>query len=150
MQPTERLVPHTTLLIVQSSILAINSLSRLHLARWTCTDRHREPSFRLGRSLDTCRALIVVPTLTDEDLDAKLEFPGPDHPTVPEDLHPLVQDLVEDEIHNNHTTWSVIRTHHREALAEALAVFVQLTIGFCADLSVTVAAAGNPNTTAWA
>lgn len=88
--------------------------------------------------------------IDDDDLAAKLEFPGLDSATVPEDLHPLVQDLVEDEIHNNHTTWSVIRTHHREALAEALAVFVQLTIGFCADLSVTVAAAGNPNTTAWA
>ncbi|KAJ5974411.1 hypothetical protein N7481_011621 [Penicillium waksmanii] len=88
--------------------------------------------------------------IDDDDLAAKLEFPGLDSATVPEDLHPLVQDLVEDEIHNNHTTWSVIRTHHREALAEALAVFVQLTIGFCADLSVTVANAGNPNTTAWA
>ncbi|KAJ5112567.1 hypothetical protein N7532_000612 [Penicillium argentinense] len=88
--------------------------------------------------------------LNADDLDTKLEFPGLDHETCPEDLHPLVQDLIEEEVHNNHTTWSVIRTHHREALAEALAVFVQLTIGFCADLSVTVAAAGNPNTTAWA
>ncbi|KAL6692074.1 aquaporin-like protein [Trichoderma pleuroticola] len=73
-----------------------------------------------------------------------------DQDAYPEDLHPLVQELVEDEIHNNHTIWSVIRTHHREALAESLAVFVQLTIGFCADLSVTVAKAGNPNTTDWA
>ncbi|KAJ5273240.1 MIP transporter [Penicillium angulare] len=84
------------------------------------------------------------------DLEDKIEIPALDEATTPEDLHPLIQDLVEDEIHNNHTTWSVIRTHHREALAEALAVFVQLTIGFCADLSVTVANAGNPNTTAWA
>ncbi|UKZ52164.1 hypothetical protein TrVGV298_005939 [Trichoderma virens] len=73
-----------------------------------------------------------------------------DQDAYPEDLHPLVQELVEDEIHNNHTVWSVIRTHHREALAESLAVFVQLTVGFCADLSVTVAKAGNPNTTDWA
>ncbi|KKP00729.1 hypothetical protein THAR02_07155 [Trichoderma harzianum] len=73
-----------------------------------------------------------------------------DEDAYPEDLHPLVQELVEEEIHNNHTIWSVIRTHHREALAESLAVFVQLTIGFCADLSVTVAKAGNPNTTDWA
>ncbi|OJJ36962.1 hypothetical protein ASPWEDRAFT_170463 [Aspergillus wentii DTO 134E9] len=70
--------------------------------------------------------------------------------TIPDDLHPLVQDLVEDEVHNNHTTWSVIRTHHREALAESLGVFVQLTIAFAADLSVTIANAGNPNTTSWA
>lgn len=87
---------------------------------------------------------------SDGEPDTKIEFPGLDDATCPEDLHPLVQDLVEEEVHNNHTTWSVIRTHHREALAEALAVFVQLTIGFCADLAVTVANAGNPNTTAWA
>ncbi|KGO67485.1 Major intrinsic protein [Penicillium italicum] len=67
-----------------------------------------------------------------------------------EDLHPLVQDLIEDEVHNNHTVWSVIRTHHREAFAEALGVFVQLTLGFCVDLSVTLANQGNPNTTDWA
>ncbi|KAL6901445.1 aquaporin-like protein [Trichoderma evansii] len=73
-----------------------------------------------------------------------------DQEAYPEDLHPLVQNLMEDEIHNNHTVWSVIRTHHREALAESLAVFIQLTIGFCADIAVTVANAGNPNTTAWA
>jgi aquaglyceroporin related protein len=77
-------------------------------------------------------------------------FPDLDDSAYPEDLHPLVQDLVQDEVHNNHTTWSVIRTHHREALAESLAVFVQLTIGFSADLAVTAANAGNPNTTAWA
>lgn len=86
----------------------------------------------------------------DEELEPEIKFPVLDEATCPEDLHPLVQELVEDEVHNNHTTWSVIRTHHREALAEALAVFVQLTIGFSADLAVTVANAGNPNTTAWA
>ncbi|KZN86322.1 putative membrane protein [Penicillium chrysogenum] len=57
---------------------------------------------------------------------------------------------LEKAVHNNHTTWSVIRTHHREALAEGLGVFVQLTMGFCVDLAVTVADQGNPNTTAWA
>lgn len=87
---------------------------------------------------------------TDDEADTKFEFPDLDHPAIPEDLHPLVQDLVEGEVHNNHTTWSVIRTHHREALAEALAVFVQLTIGFSADLAVTVSNVANPNTTAWA
>ncbi|KAJ9292722.1 hypothetical protein DTO271G3_8536 [Paecilomyces variotii] len=78
------------------------------------------------------------------------DFPTLDHAALPDDLHPLVQELVEDEVHNNHTTWSVIRTHHREPLAEALGVFVQLVVGFSADLSVTLAAAGNPNTTGWA
>ncbi|KAM0257694.1 hypothetical protein ACHAQJ_004259 [Trichoderma viride] len=73
-----------------------------------------------------------------------------DQEAYPEDLHPLVQNLMEDEIHNNHTVWSVVRTHHREALAESLAVFIQLTVGFCADLAVTVANSGNPNTTDWA
>lgn len=111
-------------------------------------------SGRLGLNHDSDEPLRPVPenpeSPLDETLDSKINFPDLDHPTCPEDLHPLVQDLVEDEIHNNHTTWSVIRTHHREALAEALAVYVQLTIGFCADLSVTVANAGNPNTTAWA
>lgn len=77
-------------------------------------------------------------------------FPTLDHAALPEDLHPLVQDLVEEEVHNNHTTWSVFRTHHREPLAEALGAFIQLVIGFSADLSVTLAGAGNPNTTAWA
>lgn len=73
-----------------------------------------------------------------------------DEGAYPDDLHPLVQDSDEDEVHNNHTTWSVIRTQHREALGEFLAVFVQLTVGFSADLAVTLANAGNPNTTAWA
>lgn len=73
-----------------------------------------------------------------------------DESAYPEDLHPLVQDLVEDEVHNNHTVWSVIRTHHREALAESLGVFVQLSIGLSADLSVAIPATTNPNTAAWA
>lgn len=83
-------------------------------------------------------------------LDALLDIPELEKAGYPDDLHPLVQELVEDEVHNNHNTWSVIRTHHREALAEGLGVFVQLTMGFCVDLSVTVANQGNPNTTAWA
>lgn len=86
----------------------------------------------------------------DHGPDDKFSLPGFEDHDHPEDLHPLINDLVDDEIHNNHTTWSVIRTYYREALAEALAVFVQLTIGFCADLSVTVANTGNPNTTDWA
>ncbi|RLL96745.1 hypothetical protein CFD26_103872 [Aspergillus turcosus] len=86
----------------------------------------------------------------DEDKDEMTDFPTLDHAAYPDDLHPLVQELVEEEVHNNHTTWSVIRTHHREELAEALAVFIQLTVGLSADLSVTLTGAGNPNTTAWA
>lgn len=86
----------------------------------------------------------------EEETDEPAPFPALHESAFPEDLHPLVQDLVEDEIHNNHTIWSVIRTHHREALAEALGVYIQLTIGFCADLSVTLAGAGDPNSTAWA
>ncbi|KAJ5758697.1 MIP transporter [Penicillium odoratum] len=86
----------------------------------------------------------------DEDADEKVQIPIFDDEDHPEDLHPLIEELIEDEVHNNHTTWSVIRTHHREALAEALGVFVQLTIGFCADLSVTINDQGNPNTTALA
>jgi aquaglyceroporin related protein, other eukaryote len=81
--------------------------------------------------------------------DMAENFPSLEEAAYPEDLHPLLQELVEEEVHNNHTVWSVIRTHHREALAESLAVFVQLTLGFCGDLAVTLAAAGNPNTTDW-
>lgn len=56
-----------------------------------------------------------------------------------------------DEIHNNHTTWSIVRTENREFLAELLGVFVQLTIGFCCDLSATLNGDNaNVNTTAWA
>ncbi|KAJ5731959.1 MIP transporter [Penicillium malachiteum] len=97
---------------------------------------------------DSLRPIPEQQEIPDID-EPKIEIPFLDEATHPEDLHPLIQELVEDEIHNNHTTWSVIRTHHREALAEALAVYVQLTIGFCADLSVTINDQGNPNTTAW-
>lgn len=142
----------------------------------TSSARRRRPSVRFDAPGDQLSIVpegpSAAPSEAGEDLphgsDEPLE-PVPEQPEVdtaaadalpdlsalhesalPEDLHPLVQELVEDEVHNNHTTWSVIRTHHREALAESLAVFVQLTIGFCADISVTVANAGNPNTTAWA
>lgn len=90
------------------------------------------------------------PSHSDEEVEQEPTTPGIQAAALPDDLQPLVQDMVEEEVYNNHTAWSVIRTHHREALAEALGVFVQLTIGFCADLAVTIAAAGNPNTTPWA
>ncbi|KAM3084623.1 Aquaporin-4 [Clarireedia jacksonii] len=61
----------------------------------------------------------------------------------------------DDEIHNLHTHWSVIRLRFREPLAELLAVTVQLTLGFCADLAVTTSSkntipAGNEVTTDFA
>ena len=94
-----------------------------------------------------------APLLGDQDggeNDELKELAGIYEAACPDDLHPMVQDMVEKEVHNNHTTWSVIRTHHRAELSESLAVFVQLTVGFCADLSVILANAGNPNSTAWA
>ncbi|KAH6674875.1 aquaporin-like protein [Halenospora varia] len=61
-------------------------------------------------------------------------------------------EATDDEIHNLHTHWSVIRLRFREPLAELLAVTVQLTLGFCADLVVVTSAskAGNEETTDWA
>lgn len=81
-------------------------------------------------------------TLGDDDGETE----SPYH----EDLEPLLEDLVEDEVFNHHTSWSVWRTEYREALAELLGVIIQLTIGFCSDLAVTAGNAGNPNTTDWA
>ncbi|KAJ5520698.1 hypothetical protein N7463_001151 [Penicillium fimorum] len=75
--------------------------------------------------------------LAGQDMGARLEQLLSTHELeksgYAEDMHPLVQDMIEDEVHNNHTVWSVIRTHHR----------------FCVDLSVTIANQGNPNTTSW-
>ncbi|TQS33387.1 hypothetical protein Golomagni_06268, partial [Golovinomyces magnicellulatus] len=114
------------------------------------------PSFQ-GANFDTSDQPIgpedrlepVQEHISDGELSDHIPFPDLQDSSYPEDLHPLVQDLVEEEIHNNHTAWSVIRTHHREALAEALAVYIQLTIGFCADLSVAIGGSGDGNTTAW-
>ncbi|KAK3192270.1 hypothetical protein K4F52_001483 [Lecanicillium sp. MT-2017a] len=75
---------------------------------------------------------------------------GADMLTDPDDLHALVQELVEKEVHNNHTAWSVIRTRHREPLAESLGVFIQVTIGICSNLAVKFGSTPNPNTSAWA
>lgn len=114
----------------------------------TSDAERRQSEWRSDEPLDPLHE--APESLSEGEDETKIPFPDLDSATCPEDLHPLVQDLVEDEIHNNHTTWSVIRTHHREALAEALAVYVQLTTGFCADLAATISAANNPNTTAWA
>jgi aquaglyceroporin related protein len=60
--------------------------------------------------------------------------------------------VAEDEIHNLHTHWSVIRLRFREPLAELLAVIVQLTLGFCANLAYTTSngSSGAADTTCWA
>lgn len=56
-----------------------------------------------------------------------------------------------EEIHNNHTSWSIVRTQNREFLAELLGVFVQLTIGFCSDTQATLNGdSANTNTTSFA
>lgn len=68
----------------------------------------------------------------------------------PDEVEPLLENMVEDEVYNNHTTWSVWRTEYREALAEMLGVIVQLTLGLSANLSVLAAGNGNPNTLNWA
>jgi aquaglyceroporin related protein, other eukaryote len=74
-----------------------------------------------------------------------------DEPEYYADMAPLMENFdLEDEVHNNHNAWSVVRTHHREFLAELLSVFVQLTFGFCADLQSTLGASGSPNSTPWA
>ncbi|CAK4031054.1 MIP transporter [Lecanosticta acicola] len=102
---------------------------------------HREPS-PPRRSTDSDTASQQTLHLEDEpDLyadmnDLKLVAENP----------PLYE-----EIHNHHTYWSIVRTQNREFLAELLAVFVQLTIGFSADTSATLnGTSANVNTTAWA
>lgn len=62
---------------------------------------------------------------------------GPGAYAYPEDLAPLLDAHIEEEIHNNHTAWSVWRTAYREELAELLGVVIQLTLGFCSILPVT-------------
>lgn len=68
----------------------------------------------------------------------------------PDEMEPLLEDLMEDEVFNNHTSWSVWRTEWREGLAEMLGAMVQITIGLSANLSVMAAGNGNPNTLNWA
>lgn len=78
----------------------------------------------------------------ESDLDENEKFP--------EEMEPLLENMMEDEVFNNHTTWSVWRTEYREGLAEMLGTIVQLTIGLSANLSVLAAGNGNPNTLNWA
>ncbi|KAE9965401.1 hypothetical protein BLS_007672 [Venturia inaequalis] len=70
-----------------------------------------------------------------------------------EDAIPLqAYEADENEIHNLHTYWSVIRLRFREPLAELLAITVQLTLGFSANLAITVSRgrAGVGDTADWA
>lgn len=96
------------------------------------------PPRRSGESFDSAR------TVRPED--------EPD--TYPEDFKLAPENELNiplwDEIHNNHTSWSIVRTQYREFLAELLAVFIQLTLGFCSDTSATLTSTSNANTTAWA
>jgi aquaglyceroporin related protein len=56
---------------------------------------------------------------------------------VSDDELTLHHNNLEEEVYNAHTHWSVIRHRFRHSLAEFLAVFVQLTLGFSADLAIT-------------
>ncbi|KAJ9604849.1 hypothetical protein H2200_010964 [Cladophialophora chaetospira] len=70
-----------------------------------------------------------------------------------EDAVPLSAYEAEDEeVHNLHTYWSVIRLRFREPLAELLGITVQYTLGFCANLSMTVSrgTSGVADTGTWA
>ncbi|KAH0012414.1 aquaporin-like protein, partial [Aureobasidium melanogenum] len=62
-----------------------------------------------------------------------------------DDLTLTNDNALEDEVYNAHTHWSVVRHRFRQELAEFLAVIVQLTLGFCADLSITLGGAAANN-----
>jgi aquaglyceroporin related protein len=85
---------------------------------------------------------VMTEKVGEEDLDGNW---------IGEELPLKAYDPETDEIHNLHTHWSIIRLRFREPLAELLAVTVQLTLGFCADLVVVTSssAAGNEATTDW-
>ncbi|EME88662.1 uncharacterized protein MYCFIDRAFT_108013, partial [Pseudocercospora fijiensis CIRAD86] len=104
-------------------------------------ERHEPPtrpaSLAEGEDDDASQATLHE----DEEPDLWVDM----DPIKPIDNPPLVA-----EVHNNHTWWSIVRTQHREFLAEFLATFVQLTTGFCADTQTTLNNNGNPNSTAWA
>ena len=40
------------------------------------------------------------------------------------ELEPIIENIIEEEVHNHHTTWSIIRTRYREELAEFLGVSI--------------------------
>lgn len=70
-----------------------------------------------------------------------------------QDAIPLsAYEVEEDEIHNLHTYWSVIRLRFREPFAELLGITIQYTLGFSANLAFTVSQgrAGSGDTGNWA
>ncbi|KAK5999493.1 hypothetical protein QM012_005346 [Aureobasidium pullulans] len=56
---------------------------------------------------------------------------------------------LQEELHNHHTLWAVLRTKLREPLAEVLAVFVLITIGICANVAHNLAGSGSNDSMAW-
>ncbi|ESZ94155.1 hypothetical protein SBOR_5433 [Sclerotinia borealis F-4128] len=93
------------------------------------------------------KASVATEVAGEDDLDG--DWIGQEIPLVAYDAN------YDEEVHNLHTHWSVIRLRFREPLAELLAVTCQLTLGFCADLAVTTSGknaspAGNEATTDWA
>ncbi|KAJ9500021.1 Protein kinase domain-containing protein ppk32 [Exophiala xenobiotica] len=83
-----------------------------------------------------------------EEREEQEEFKAPYQDVVP---LPAYQ-AEDDEVHNLHTYWSVVRLRFREPLAELLAIMVQYTLGFSANLALTVSrgTAGVGDTADWA
>ncbi|KAF2136498.1 uncharacterized protein K452DRAFT_237420 [Aplosporella prunicola CBS 121167] len=111
------------------------------------SSRHQAFSFQGRSSLAQGRSEDGMPTTQygyrDDVSEAATEFDDQANwADEPADLA-LHEFDIEDEIHNNHTHWSVIRTKFREPLAELLATTVQLTLGFCADLAGTTTDGGS-------
>lgn len=46
------------------------------------------------------------------------------------EIEPIVENIIEEEVHNHHTSWSVVRTHYREFLGELLGVGIILAYHF--------------------
>lgn len=46
-------------------------------------------------------------------------------------LEPIVENIIEEEVHNHHTSWSVVRTQYREFLGELLGVSTYVKPTLC-------------------
>lgn len=106
------------------------------------SDRLPQYSAADGQPSAHDHASVTTVDADEDEFDADEKFP--------EEVEPLLENMMEDEVFNNHTTWSVWRTEYREGLAEMLGVIVQLTIGLSANISVLVSGSSNPNTLNWA